>query len=329
MKSISIILLKFLHKIHQKVISSNYYPNIQREENADKVATIIYQLLTNDTPCMIARFGSTELSALVNYLGVNTPTHSCIQYIQGKQPEWWWNKNIMNQMQQWSGFFPPTPENMQRFGDLMIKDIPMVDILGSWVDNERYFEKELTNAQFVHLRLLEPFWSKKPWTKALEGKKVLVIHPFAKTIINQYNNHRTQLFKNPDILPLFQLETIEAVQSLGGDNTQFKNWFEALEFMKKEIDSKDYDICLIGCGAYGFPLAAHIKRKGKKAIHMGGALQLLFGIKGKRWEDPNYGVKEWSIPYGSYTSLMNEYWVRPENKTKPQNANQVEGGCYW
>lgn len=49
--------------------------------------------------------------------------------------------------------------------------------------------------------------------------------------------------------------------------------------MKDEIDKRDYDIALIGCGAYGFPLAAHIKRSGKKAVHLGGALQLLFGIK--------------------------------------------------
>ena len=61
------------------------------------------------------------------------------------------------------------------------------------------------------------------------------------------------------------------------------------------LDKQDYDICLIGAGAYGFPLAAHVKRKGKKAIHLGGALQLLFGVKGKRWEDPNYGVNEWNV----------------------------------
>lgn len=80
---------------------------------------------------------------------------------------------------------------------------------------------------------------------------------------------------------------IRAVQSLGG-NSQFKDWFEALEYMKTEIDKVDYDICLIGAGAYGFPLAAHVKRQGKQGVHLGGALQLLFGIKGKRWEMANY-----------------------------------------
>ena len=236
----------------------------------------------------------------------------------------------MNQMQQWSGFFPPTPENMQRFGDLMLEDIKALDLLGCWVQSEAWFAKELNQAQKVHLRLLEPFWSTNPWTRYLKGKRVIVVHPFAEDIIPQYNRHRTQLFANPDILPEFaSLRVIKAVQSLGGENNGFKDWFEALDWMKNEIDKEEYDICLIGCGAYGFPLAAHVKRQGKKAIHLGGALQLLFGIKGKRWENPTYGVKEWGIPYGSYSTLMNEYWIRPGESGRPQNANQVEGGCYW
>ena len=73
-------------------------------------------------------------------------------------------------------------------------------------------------------------------------------------------------------MPDFDLITIKAVQSLGGGE-QFQSWFDALDWMKAEIDKHDYDICLIGCGAYGFPLAAHVKRLGKKAFHLGGALQ--------------------------------------------------------
>ena len=42
---------------------------------------------------------------------------------------------------------------------------------------------------------------------------------------------------------------------------------------------KNFDIALIGCGAYGFPLAAFVKGIGKKAVHIGGPLQLFFGIK--------------------------------------------------
>lgn len=329
MNNLSIFTLKTLRKLYAKAFGGYQLPPIQREEDPDKASEMIYNLLMSNKPCMIARFGSTELSALVNYLGVNSKHHSIVKYIKGEQPEWWWNKNIMNQMQQWSGFFPPTPKNIQRFGDLMMQDIKELDLLGCWVKNEACFTKELEHIQRVHLRLLEPFWADKPWTRCLKDKNIVIVHPFTEDILSQYNNS-TLLFSNPDTLPKFvSLRTVKAVQSLGGEDNGFKDWFEALKWMEDEVDKEDYDICLIGCGAYGFPLAAHVKRQGKKAVHLGGALQLLFGIRGKRWENPSYGVREWGIPYGSYSSLMNKYWVRPGEGGRPKNANQVEGGCYW
>ena len=75
---------------------------------------------------------------------------------------------------------------------------------------------------------------------------------------------------------------------------------------------------LFGCGAYGMPLAAYCKEIGKKAVHLGGATQLLFGIKGKRWDCYDY-----------ISSLYNEYWVRPSEQEKPKNANKIESACYW
>jgi hypothetical protein len=254
---------------------------------------------------------------------------SILKYIKRQELDWWWNKNLLQKMEQWSGFFPPTIEKIEQFCELMLDDMKEVDILGSWQPHERRFDDKLKNVPFIHLLLLEPYYSKKdPWTKALENKKILIVHPFSELIEKQYGENRTKLFDNPDILPLFQLQTITAVQSLGGVLNGFKDWFEALDWMKQEIDKRDYDICLIGCGAYGFPLAAHVKRKGKKVVHLGGALQLLFGIKGKRWENPNY-----SLPYGFYTSMMNEYWVKPSEQLKYQHTNRItnlEGdGCYW
>ena len=117
----------------------------------------------------------------------------------------------------------------------------------------------------------------------MRGKRVLVVHPFAETIEKQYEK-RTLLFKNPETLPQFEsLETIKAVQSIAGNQTNFKDWFEALDYMEKEMDKCNYDIVILGCGAYGFPLAAYAKSQGKKAIYMGGVTQFLFGIKGKRY----------------------------------------------
>lgn len=327
MNTLSIFTLKILRKLYGKAFGVYQIPPLQCEKNPDKASEMIYNLLASEQPCMIARFGATEMSAIINYLGVNSECHSLGKFIKGEQPEWWWNKNIMNQMQRWSGFFPPTPENMQRFGKMMIEDAKEVDLLGSWLNDE---SRVLNNIQLqsIWFVFLDPFWASSPWTRALKNKKILVVHPFAEIIETQYKNKRKYLFKKKDILPDFQLQTIKAVQSLGGVDNGFKDWFEALDYMKKEINKCDYDICLIGCGAYGFPLAAHVKRMGKKAVHMGGSLQLLFGIIGKRWEDPNYGSVELKKK-GCYPQLINEYWIRPDFNDVPINKDQVEGGCYW
>lgn len=330
MISIPIPLLKLLHKAYSYSFGNSSLRQLPSENNADVAAAYISELLTGDNPCMIARLGSTELAAMVNYKGVIMPQKSIFGYITGRQPEWWWSDWVANQMRDWSGFFPSTPEYLRKFGDRMMQDLAQLDLLGSWVPQEAWFAEELSSVKRVHLRLLEPFWAKTPWSQCLAEKRIVVIHPFADVIESQYKNNREKLFVNPHILPQFaSLRIIKAVQSLGGQSHGFADWFEALDWMAAELDKDDYDIALIGCGAYGFPLAAHVKRSGKKAVHMGGALQLLFGIRGARWEDPEYGVKEWNIPSGSYCNLMNEYWVRPGATGRAKNANQIEGGCYW
>ena len=216
---------------------------------------------------MIGRYGATELSMVVNYLGITTKTHSIYRFIKGQEPEWWWNHNIMMQMQQWSGFFPPTEEKLSQFCRLMLDDAKEMDICGVFSSVEplmRYVETYMSSPLYVPLYTYSPFVSTRPWSRILKGKKVLVIHPFAELIIKQYQR-REQLFDNPDVLPEFDLKVIKAVQSLGGESNGFADWFEALQYMKNEMDRTDYDICLIGCGAYGFPLAAHAKRQKKKS----------------------------------------------------------------
>ena len=322
------LILKLLRKLYGKVLGVKPLPIPDCEQDPDKAAQIIYNQLMDDQPCMIARFGSTELSMMVNYLGIKNANKNIFKYIQGKTLPWWWEKNWMQQMERWSGFFPPTPKKIQQFCELMLHDMQEIDVLGSWVPEESYFKEKIKHAEKVELVLLEPYNSDTPWSRALEGKKVLVIHPFAELIEAQFKK-REYLFDNPEVLPEFELQTIPAVQSLGGVSNGFVDWFEALNWMKTEIDKRDYDVCLIGAGAYGFPLAAHVKRQGKKAVHIGGALQLLFGIKGKRWENPEYH-NFWGLPHNTYLNLMdNNSWVRPDDKQKPANAQEVEGACYW
>lgn len=141
--------------------------------------------------------------------------------------------------------------------------------------------------------------------------------------MKQYRDNRRRLFKNPDTLPDFELDVVQAVQTIAGEKSRFSNWFEALDYMKEEIGRRRFDMLIVGCGAYGLPLAAFAKLLNKKGFTLGGGTQLLFGIKGKRWEGRYHGDDT------RFADLFNEYWVYPSESERPQNAQMVEGDCYW
>lgn len=322
------IVINRLRAIYLYVFPNKSHQHLDREESPQICSDLISSYLKSNEPCMIARYGSVELFCLTNYLSIKKGPRNVLKYITGSSDSWWWIQERLDNLKNNAGFFSNDLNSVERFCELMLKDTEDLDVLASWIPRETHIQEYLINVRRIFLPYLEPYWSNDPWTKALKGKNVLVIHPFVNQIKNQYLK-RDVLFKNKDILPPFNLLTLMSVQSMGGENCGFKDWFEALSYMKSEMDKIDYDICIIGCGAYGFHLAAHAKRQGKKAIHMGGATQLLFGIKGNRWEDPMYGVREWGLPYGFYTEMFNEYWVKPGVEGRPKNAEQVEGACYW
>lgn len=307
----------------------NCIPITKRIVDPDVASDILYECISSEKPCMIARYGSVELYSVTNFLGVQKGWRGAWDFIRVKQDPWWWIKGRLKNLSNNAGFFPIQEWALKKYSELLLADTRDLDVLASFCRREYLVKELIEHLPAISLFLLEPWFSSRPWTRALEGKKVLVVHPYAELIEDQYHSKREKLFADPLILPKFQLKTIKAVQSLGGESKEFASWFDALDYMKAEIDKVDYDICIIGCGAYGFHLAAHVKRTGKKAIHLGGVTQVLFGIKGNRWEDPDYCIPEIGIPKGYYNRMFNEYWVKPGEIYRPKNAEQVEGACYW
>lgn len=296
------------------------------EKDKDKIQKIIFDKIIEGKPLMVARMGRTEIDVCENIKYTFHKKRSNLKFIKWKGQPNFLNPFLIPNFNKLSGFWPwESTEALESFYKLICQDMQEVDILGSWCRNEADFKNELKQSIKVDRELMTPLLTDSPWTRALAGKKVLVVHPFADTIKKQYNIREFIFPDNPNILPLFELKVLKAVQTLGYKDPNFKDWFDALEFMKREINKIDYDICLLGCGAYGFPLAAHCKRMNKQAIHIGGVLQLLFGIKGKRWEtDPGY-IND--FPYAA--TYYNQYWVRASCDETPAKANEVENGCYW
>lgn len=314
-KTLNLARKTFFHFFRPKYA---YYGAPRLGLNIEYGNKLVKDALLKDEPVMIARMGTTECGTVLNYLGVKAGRKNPLAYITGRQHAWWWNGTAKRSFADVSGFFPTTDENLCRFGDLMLQDLKEADILVALTNHEEYLKSYFMYAKRITLPSMEPYFSINPWTHALQGKKVLVVHPMVETFKKQYAI-REKIW--PDgLMPEFELLTLRAVQTVAGEKSEYKDWFEALEWMKVEIEKIDFEIAIIGCGAYGFPLAAHVKRMGRKAVHTAGATQLLFGVKGKRWEVD---------PYQPFTNFMNEHWVRPHTSETPKNAEIVEGGCYW
>lgn len=276
----------------------------------DSFNTFIADLISSGKPCMVARFGSQEARATAWALGVDRGYDTSI-------PEY-----VQKRMAVGPGFFPADDQHIRRFGLLMQEAASKLDALAYWDSFMQQWLLEQVCPEDValsYLENLEPYRNQSnPWTAALEGKRVLVVHPFARSIESQYARRR-DLFANPDLIPEFQLQTLVPPQTIAGArDSRYEDWFDALAGLEADVDARDFDVAIIGCGAYGFPLAAHVKRRGLQAVHGGGMVQMLFGIKGRRWD-----LKPIS------RELYNSSWVRPGAEERPENAHEVEGACYW
>lgn len=274
--------------------------------NEEQGNAALLEALQSGRPFLAARGGATEMRTLAEHL-----SHP------GK-----FSDGIKKDISLLSGVFSNDDASLAKFCELYHSAMLAADYLAVWdVGAERHVAGELKakgETRFLRMRSLEPYYFEKPWSSALAGRRVLVVHPFADTIRAQYAR-REQLFPGKDVLPQFaSLTVIPAVQGIAGQDTGFATWFDALESMIQKIDEADYDVALIGAGAYGLPLAAHCRAMGKQAIQTSGATQILFGIRGRRWDDhPIIG------------RLYNDAWVRPNANETPAAKKVVEGGSYW
>lgn len=281
---------------------------------------ILLSAINNQTPLMMGRFGYVECETMRDVLLFER------RILKSLHP-------IYSTLCKNAGFFPKDLQSeeeiymeLKKFTDLMKDATYNCDILGTWsggLSFEDYFIKHFAHPNLIltELNFFRPQVEVTlPFSYAFKDATVLVVHPFEETIQKQYQNYN-RLFANNKVLPRFQLKTFKAVQTMNMEKIcHFKSWFDALDYMTTEISNIDFDIALIGCGAYGFPLASNIKQMGKIAIHCGGATQLFFGIKGKRWEEEQKEL-------GS--KLFNEFWTRPNQNETIKDASSIEGGCYW
>ena len=263
--------------------------------DSNDLLKVAFSKITN--PISVSRVG----------LGGETLTTYAV-YNNMQIPDQWkfWLKNN-------AGFYGS--ENYRKYADLYYSAIQESDYHAYWGTGDIFQVAEdfLVPKSKIHIdpSALESFRFDSPWTSSLADKKVLVIHPFKDTIDKQLLI-KDKIWSNPQVLSFGETTILKSTQSIGGIGPD-KDWFESFDNMKGQIAKIDFDVALLGCGAYGIPLMGWIKDSlMKSAIYVGGGLQLYFGIRGKRWDrSPDV------------SKFYNDSWVRCSEQEKPRHINMA------
>lgn len=297
----------------------------------DEGIAMITQILERPGGACITRFGSTEMRGFRQYLqkinmrekGVLRKIGSLVHDIaRGRSFVWWYDEMTRINMSKYSGFYPTSEHALDEYYEYIYENIQEMDLVGEWLDEKsviscvaRRCARDLSSVEYISLECLDPLKTDFAWVKALDHKRVLVIHPFVDSMSLQVPK-MGRVFPGRDILRRIRFSFYKAPQTLGYSDKMGDSWLIRYEKMCRDISSLEFDVALIAAGSYGMPTALFLKSIGKKAIHMGGCLQLLFGLRGKRWDEL---YKDW----------INASWERPMVNEKPSNWKSIEGGCYW
>jgi hypothetical protein len=229
-----------------------------------------------------------------------------------------------------TGTFPRDPGFYLRYFDAFAGHMRSLDFLGLFG-----FPKE--QAVLRHYRIANrvmDFRDQEPdrsvpddpracYLPHFAGKRLLLVSPFALLLKSRANRETFEAVWAKTGKRWFHPRAVEAlvvpygwskpVQAQHGDS------FRLLEHLYRQMERSEFDVALIGAGAMGIPLASYAKSLGRAAIVLGGHLQVLFGVLGKRWRES----EEWQRNY------INSAWIDPPPEYVPTEEVLVDDGAYW
>lgn len=287
------------------------------EKGSSYVASLILQCLSQQKGCLIGRNGTVELEVLLNY-------HRYKKFFQ----------DMTFTLERNAGVFPQEDTPLLQWVQETTEANKTCDILAAgWYAPLRQQELLFLNQvnpsyHCVPLRSLEPYYVPQQlrWTALLSDQRVGVVSSFTKTMQQQLL--RRNALWGPQVdsyLPdsaefVFFQTGYSPVIAKGRAEwaPPARTWMEALGKLEKEILAANVRIVLIGCGGLGMPLGQRLKKAGKIVLVLGGAIQVLFGVKGERWKHHDVIGKLW-----------NNSWVYPSAEETPRGASLIERSCYW
>jgi hypothetical protein len=277
-----------------------------------QVLECILEALRKEKGCLIGRHGTIELTTVLSV---------------GKE-----EMRFAHILERNAGIFPATTESVGRWILEYRGAATEADIMAAgWykplaLSELKYLDSVAPSAKRIPLRSIEPYYVENSWIRALEGQRVVVVSSFTETMKKQVDVLDKVWSSKADwgFLRSVDLSFVRSYYSPRLANgicewpSGISSWEDAVGYLEAKVVESGAKIALLGCGGLAMPLALRLKAKGIVAIVMGGAIQVLFGIRGRRWES-----------HPVISGFYNETWTSPAVSEIPGRAEEIEGACYW
>jgi hypothetical protein len=230
------------------------------------------------------------------------------------------------------GLFPPDPQFYLHFNEFYARHLRNVDCLGVFPTLLRQTQSILAHYQLdmplVDFDVHEPDRSSPSiedncYLPAFRGRKLLFVCSFAGLLQERATREIFEGVWAKTGKRWFYPASVEALEfPFGYTATTHERYASSLDLFEEiagEMGRRDFDVALIAAAGLGIPLASYAKQLGKIAIHLGGHMQVLFGVLGKRWR----GRRDWQERY------FNEWWIEMPDRYRPPETDIADGGAYW
>ncbi len=281
-------------------------------DNWQQASKELEGLLSSKNPFFLNRVGGSDTNAIAKYLalkegGILSSENSGILWHKRRTAEYNGFYDKSNNTETFFRYCDELLAGYRASTHLCMCNSQLLSLYFPTIINKKFLLTDIENGDdlrnliayitrdsqktFYFYQLIEALTSNR-WTlfslfsTSLADKKVLVISPFSQSIRKNFHN-RKAFFKDYRY-PDFQLLTLDTPITYSGLPSELypdSDWFETLQWLKTEISKIDFDIALLSCGSYAVPLGVYAETVlKKKAVYVGGVLQLYFGILGRRYE---------------------------------------------
>jgi len=280
----------------------------QKEQHAHLTIT---NLLQSRTPFFIGRIAGIELQTVYNLL------HDNMHEV----------KHNVVELDNNAGIHVTSHTSLLHYADKLLESYSHCTHIAEWEEtgpvfaitgkSQRMIQARTPTIPKLPARTLEPYYVQDSWMSAIKGKRVLIVHPFVHTL-QQQQTKLAAVFPGRSWFEECTLTFVAPPMTLAGHH-EGRDWQERYNACITELQQHTaHDVALVAAGGYGMLLSSYLYQQGMSVMYVGGALQLFFGVIGKRWFDNK-----------EVMALVTDDWIRPTKEDAVENCVRVEKGCYW